>query len=396
MSKVNLLISPQNRGPKTTVQIWNFRLGLLLVAGLSTACARSAYPAPKARPIVPNEPEQGFGYDPGDVERIQQMESRCRVRLRGETAKASLAALDRVHQVLGTNCDIETVDHDPMHWLLHCRSDALFESGKFQLTSSKQSCAELNHTSVNPWVCVGAVLQNLTGLSSGSAVKRLAVAVVGHVDMQPINPKSDSHLCTELQEYFEYRPDPAWVEVSAEAEDEERQRANDQLAWCRAASVSKQIRIGMERAHTSKRKQEVDLAILGLSKSWLLSQPGGVCPNHGKSWQERKDCTDARRVDLLVRFEPRSETALSHCDKKGKDPTTRLYCLQQCSEQAAVGSRVGSGMSSETAPLFLERSSGKRALKAGWYLKLLTQKSNRYLDIHRVCDTLNIQLNSQP
>lgn len=367
------------------------RVGLSALVLLLGGCNRSAYPAPAPRVIPLNKPPEGIEVDQGDVERIQQLERACRVRLRGETANASLAALDRVHEVLGAGCDLSTVDHDPLHWLLHCRSDALFESGRYALAPSKQPCPELKNKRVSPWMCAGAVFQGLFELKGLTALKRMGLSVVGHVDMQPINPGSDSHLCTELHKAFGYEPSPAWTAVPEEAEEEEQQHANNQLAWCRAGSVTHQIQQGMERARGSENKAELELAVVGLGTSWLRSQPKGVCPAHGKPWSERKDCTDARRVDLLVRFVPLSEVSQSLCDRKGNDPATTLYCLQQCSEQAAIGSHAGSGVATQAAPLFLEGRQSEEALPDGWYLKRAPADPNRTVDLKRVCDTLGVQ-----
>jgi hypothetical protein len=366
------------------------RLALPVLLLALAGCSRSAYPAPAPRVIPLNEPPAGIQVDQGDVDRIRELERACRVRLRGETANASLAALDRVHEVLGAGCDISTVDHDPLHWLLHCRSDALFESGRYALAAAKQPCPELKNRRVSPWACAGAVFQGLFAREGASALQRMGLGVVGHVDMQPINPGSDSHLCTGLHEAFDYAPSPAWTAVPAEAEEEERQHANNQLAWCRAASVAHEIRRGMERAGGARKKAKLELAVLGLGTSWLRSQPAGACPAHGKPWSERRDCGDARRVDLLVRFVPSSEVSQSVCDREGDDPATALYCLQRCSEQAAVGSHAGSGVAARTAPLFVDGRQSDEALPDGWYLTRSPADSNRAVDLERVCDTLGI------
>jgi hypothetical protein len=386
MFRINRFINCESRFPTSVGKL--FASALLF----SLACSHTGYPAPPPRPIAPNDKPAVVSADQGDVPQVKVMENRCRVRLSSETAKASLAALDRVHEVLGASCNLETVDHDPMHWLLRCRSDALFASGRYELASKKQLCAELRNKKTTPWECVGAVLEKLFKSSGKSALKRLSLAVVGHVDMQPINPRSDSHLCLELQKYFGYTPKPVWVPVPAEATEDERQYANNQLAWCRAASVAEQISIGMGRTTEAKSWANSEMAVLGLGTSWLRSQAEGICPNHGQSWQQRKDCTDARRVDLLIRFEPQSETAQSTCDAKGDDPATALYCLQHCSEQVAVGSRSGSGASAESAPLFLDGVAKRDdALPAGWYLKRIPESRKRTLDLERVCDTLEVK-----
>jgi hypothetical protein len=372
-------------------------IALLMIASaavlFSVACTHGAYQAPPARAIAPNTKPAPIPQDPGAVPQVNTMENHCRVTLASETAAASLTALDRVHEVLGASCDLETVNHDPMHWLLHCRSDALFESGRYALAPKEQICPELFNKSVTPWECVGAVLEKLFKSSGGSALKRLGLAVVGHVDMQPINPQSDSHLCFDLQKYFGYEPDPAWTPVPAEATEDDRQVANNELAWCRAASVAEQITIGMGQTTDAKSWTDLDLAVLGLGTSWLRSQPDGVCPNTGKRWEEQKECTDARRVDLLMHFEPLTETAKSTCDVEGDDPATALYCLQQCSEQAAVGSSAGSGTTAGSIPLFIDSTTQSNApLPSGWHLKQLPESRTRNLDIDLVCKTLEVKM----
>jgi hypothetical protein len=370
------------------------RGGIAVVAlmAIAVACASGPYPVPPARTITPNIPSGTGQLDPGDVAGVKRVEGECRVHLSGQTAEASLVALDRVHEVLGSTCDVETVGRDPLHWLLHCRTDALFDSGKFELhASAAQSCPELNNQRVSPWVCAGAVLQQLFEQYRGGTIERLGLAIVGHVDMQPINPQSNSHLCTELQNSFEFHPSPEWVPVPAEPTEEDRQRANEQLAWCRAASVGQKIRQGMDSARRSANQTEVELAALGMGTSWLRSQPGGICPNHGLSWTVRKECSDARRVDLLVKFKPRVETELSACEQKSDDPAVALYCMQQCTEQAAAGSTTGTGVATESAPLFISGQQREDIVPASWYLKRLPATPNRYLDLKRICDTLGVE-----
>ena len=365
----------------------------------SSACG-SAYPAPAARSLPLPRPPQPLAVDQGDVERIKELQGQCRVRLSSETASASLAALDRVREVLGTGCDLETVARDPLHWLLHCRSDALFDSGEYALLAPLGGCLELGGRRVNPWKCVGAVLQGLFAREQGSALERMDLAVVGHVDMQPINPRSDSHLCLGLQEKLGFRPLPPWQPVPADAVEEERQQANNQLAWCRAASVGYQVQLGMqeagEMAGSSGRRPNGDagfqLALLGLGSSWLRSRPEGRCPSHGEKWSARADCSEARRVDILVRFEPATAPVVSACEEEADDPARSLYCWQQCEELLAAGSHAGSGVGSQSTPLFVRGSQAEaEALPAGWYLKRLPDARNRVLDLQRVCETLGVR-----
>jgi hypothetical protein len=363
-------------------------LAMLVIAG---GCVPGPYQVPPAPPLASNIPSSAGDLDPGDVASVKRLEGECRVRLSGQTAEASLVALDRVHEVLGSSCDVETVARDPLHWLLRCRSDALFDSGKYELhDSAMQNCRELNNQRVNPWVCAGAVLQQLFEQQRGGAIEQLGLAVVGHVDMQPINPQSNSHMCTELQKSFDYHPSPEFTPLPATATDDDRQRANAQLAWCRAASVGQKIRQGMDGARHGADATGVELAALGMGTSWLRSQPGGICPNSGVSWVTRKECADARRVDLLVKFTPRIETELSACDQQSDDPAVALYCMQQCTEQAAAGSSTGTGVATESAPLFVSGPQRAERVPASWYLKRVPSLPSRYLDIDRISKTLGL------
>lgn len=392
-------------------------LPLLIVGAIAGCGATAPYPAPPPRTLPPLDPAGLEGEDPGDVARMRALETACRVRLSGHSAAASIAALDRVHEVLGSSCDLETIDHDPLHWRLRCRSDALFDSGKYALLTKPSRCAELGNRPASSWECVGAVLAALLDADRPDSLLSMDAAVLGHVDMTPLRPQSESHICTELHQALGYEPEPPWTAVPAEATEEERLYANNQLAWCRAASVAEAMRGGMiggrngGRASKSKKSAKrgpepqgddgegdaaqpelpLSLAVLGVGTSWLGSQPGGACPSTGKTPEQDKDCGDARRVDLLLRFTPRSETTASSCDRNGDDAATALYCLQQCLETAAVGHLSATDTPPTTAPLFVERTTSADAgLPAGWYLKELLTGQGRTLDMARVCDALEI------
>jgi len=369
----------------------------LLVAAVAACQHAGPYPAPPPRSVPPLDGPVLEGEDGGDAARMRSLEAACRARLSGRSAAASIAALDRVHEVLGSSCDLETVDHDPLHWRLRCRSDALFKSGQYALSARPTRCAELGKRKVSSWRCVGAVLAGLLDPKQPSSLLRMDAAVLGHVDMRPLRPESDSHVCTELQRGLGYAPEPAWSAVPAEATEEERLYANNQLAWCRAASVADALRGGMRgdtKAKDAAPEEDglpLSLAVLGVGTSWLGSQPGGACPSTGKSPSEEKDCVDARRVDLLLRFTPRSEATTSSCDVEGSDARTALHCLQQCLESEAVGQLEASDAPPERTPLFVERPTPAAAgLPAGWYLKELSAGAGRTLDVARVCAALGI------
>jgi len=365
------------------------RLGLVLLCLLPcVAACRSAYPAPAARTIAPTNPLQAADDNRGDITGVQHVERECRMRLEHDTANASLSALDRVREVLGGSCDVTTVDRDPLHWVLHCRSDALFKSGEYALSDkSKVACRELAGATVNQWQCVGAVFQEL--FARGGAIEGLSAAVIGHVDMQPLNSGSGSHVCTGLTGSLGYTADVPWEPVASGASDDLRQLANQQLAFCRAASVGDQLQQGMARKPAAAAQSE--LAVVGAGSNWLQSQPNGICPAHGKPWQERSDCMDARRVDLLVRFTPREERTQSTCNADRTDPSGALYCLEQCLEEAAIGSKSGTGMTATSVPLFVAAPPTPPVLPAGFYMHRIGANADRTLDLGRVCDTLGIQ-----
>lgn len=364
------------------------RLQWIAALVLCAAACRSSYPAPAARTLAPTNPLRSDDSNRGDISNVQRAERQCRARLEHDTANASLSALDRVHEVLGSSCDVTTVDRDPLHWVLHCRSDALFKSGEYALADkSKVSCRELGGATVNQWQCVGAVFQEL--FAHGGTIEGLSAAVIGHVDMQPLNPGSGSHVCTELMQSLGYTPDVPWEAVAVGAAEEARQFANQQLAFCRAASVGDQLRQGMARKPAPSSSSE--LAVVGAGSNWLKSRPDGVCPTHGKSWQQRSDCMDARRVDLLVRFTPKAERTQSTCNADRSDTNGALYCLEQCLEQAAVGSASGSGVRTTTVPLFTASRTAPAALPSGFYMHRIGADVARTLDLALVCDTLGIE-----
>ena len=362
------------------------RMYVWTVLWLCAASCRTAYPAPSQTPVPPTHAPASRQATSAKIGAVHQMEQRCRTRLERNTVEASMAALDRVREVLGSSCDVATVDRDPLHWVLHCRSDALFESGHYELADTRVfGCRELGQAKVSRWQCVGAVFQ---ALADHGAIENMGAAVIGHVDMQRLSAGSQSHLCRELMQSLAYEPSVPWEAVPANADDEQRQYANEQLAFCRAASVGDQLRRGMLR--DGAMPTNLDLAVMGAGSAWLRSQPNGICPAHGLSWNERSDCLDARRVDLLVRFNPRTERDVSTCNADRNDPAGALYCLERCAEEAAVGAKAGSGLTTAQVPLFTSfaRSLG---LPSGFYSHALTGQRDRTVDLSVVCHTLGIE-----
>ncbi len=362
---------------------------------LLVACTVPAYPAPASRPLPATTAPGPVAADEGDVGRIRALEQTCRARLSRSTVGASLTALDRVHEVLGAGCDIRTVDHDPLHWHLSCRSDALFDSGKYALSARPAACRELGGPAA-PWSCAGAVLSSLLRPQSAQsgAIVRMEVAVLGHVDRQPLRAESTSHLCTGLQETLAYKPPVAWSAVAEDAEEGERLYANNQLAWCRAASVSDALLSGMRRAAKRHRRaaptSALELAIAGFGDAWLGSQKEGRCPSTGASSADEPRCADARRVDLLLRFVPHAGATESECDRQGETAEDALACLEACLEEAAVGQQVGSGVQAGAAPIFRSGEQNREALPAGFYLHRVPDREGRALDLRRVCRAVGI------
>lgn len=358
------------------------RLAGIAAIALAAACGRAPYPAPPAHPGGTTDAPLATPRDEGDEGRIREMERQCRTRLSGETAEAALAALDRVREVLGSGCDLETVAHDPLHWRLQCRSDALFQSGQYQLTRSEAPCAEVQGARVHPWTCVGAVLRGLVGKDASLATIQLAV--IGHVDYQLLKPGSASHVCTDLQTALGFVPRGRWEKVAEDAPDEERLYANNQLAWCRAANVAEHMHAALGDAIPS-----MELAVVGMATSWLASQKDGVCPSHGKNRSERSDCAEARRVDVVVRFSPRADVRRSTCAKSEAGTETALWCLEDCMEKLALGRSTRTGMTPESAPLFVDGKEDRDALPVGWYVQIPAPAARR-LALGRICEVLGV------
>lgn len=389
------------------------RCACIAALGFAVACGRAPYPAPPAHAPGTTDAPRATPRDVGDEARIREMERQCRTRLSGETAEAALAALDRVREVLGSGCDLETVAHDPLHWRLQCRSDALFQSGRYELARTETPCAELKGARVHPWTCVGAVLRELVGGEAARAT--LQLAVMGHVDRQLLKPGSASHVCAELQNALGFVPRGRWDEIAEDAPEEERLYANNQLAWCRAASVAEHVRSGMrgERpaagapgvagATVSKEgagsatgpsttAAPVEIAVVGMATSWLDSRKDGVCPSHGMKRGERPDCPVARRVDVLVRFSPRADVRRSTCAKSEPGTTTALWCLEDCMEQLALGTGTASdGVTPQAAPLFVDGKEDRDALPVGWYVQRVPASDGRRLALGRICDVLDVR-----
>jgi hypothetical protein len=360
---------------------------LIVLVGL-VACVRAPYPAPAPRAATAPELPRTGARDDGDEARVRELERQCRTRLSGETAEAALVALDRVREVLGSGCHLETVAHDPLHWRLRCRADALFRSGQYQLARTEGACAEMKGTRVHPWICVGAVLR---GLAVGSAaLAKLQVGVVGHVDDELLKPGSTAHVCSELHAALGFSPRGRWEQVSDDAPDEERWYANNQLAWCRAANVVEHVRRGLGDGASGPAENDVETAVVGMGAGWLASRKDGVCPSHGESRAVRPDCPEARRVDVLLRFSPRAEVRYATCKNRATGTEAALACLEDCLEQLALGTSADSGVAAEAAPLFVDGQEARDALPAGWYVQRVPATEGRRLALGRLCDVLGV------
>ena len=351
------------------------------LAFFALACTTTPYPAPKAPgPPPPTIYADTTGRDNGDTGAIAALEERCRMRLRGDTADASLEALDRMRQLLGESCELRTVENDPLHFRLRCRSDALFASGSFELSRRRVRCKEAPSGQATTWDCLGAIARKLL---ADEAIERLAVAVVGHVDLQPLNVTSEAHLCKSVQTSLDYKPPHPWRPVPAGAAEEARLYANDQLAFCRAGAVALEIVRGLGQRGA---KQATDLAVLGAGATWLRSQPKG-CPTRSPERQEGV-CAAARRGDVLLGFSPKLHSEVSRCQADAAH--NALTCLQDCREQAAVGFHTGAGLDKADAPLFSNRAAPGRRPPPGFYLKQKAAGGKRRLQLPRVCKAVGI------
>jgi hypothetical protein len=316
--------------------------------GCALAC-RATVPAgvsPTADTLRPSEEARGDATASADA--VRALEGRCRQGLQEETVRDAMAALDRVRLALGAVCDLVPVDDDPLHWRFACRSDALFDPGQYGFRADASApCPALPGAArgVNRWVCAGAILRGLT--ASAARGGTLEVAVVGHVDHVQI-ARFDT--CQEVRGALSFDPSPAWVPVTpgAAVDDATRDAANQELSWCRAGNVSRQLRCGMALAQANRAPAaggdpcaglaapaELVVTSVGAGTRWLDRHGAGAC-SPSPSGAPPGDCAEARRVDVLVRYAPAAQAVGSRCTYASGDSAGALACLQQCLEDRAA------------------------------------------------------------
>jgi hypothetical protein len=167
---------------------------------------------------------------------------------------------------------------------------------------------------------------------------------------------------------------------------------NNQLAWCRAASVAQQVLCGMTqragREHVdcaqvefdSQSQHRVSVGLIGASSLWQQRQRlPGTCPHCDAPGSAAQcNCNLARRVDVFVQFRPRETgvPSVARCEATaGGSPEARsLYCLQECLEGRSVLAEelrlerhelFGTCEGSQAPQGWLEEVAGENAVTAG-------------------------------
>lgn len=320
------------------------------------------------------------------VAAFRAMETACRQRLRAETMRASLATMDRVRLALGSVCGLEYVGGDPLHWRLHCGTDDFFSVGQYALNTAPDrnsvptvaSCEALGRlvpslrgTPVHRWVCAGAVLHELLSSAQraqgGSAPGgQIELAVMGHADTVPFRERGQWDACPVLRNTLGFTPSESWSALPERATLADRQRANEQLSWCRAAEVARSLRCGLALVThgnqrfsgdpcASLRPEELGgvggsrTSVVGAGTSWVQSQPEGTCSV--VEGELAGSCAEARRVDVFVRFSPSADLIDSPCPRSADDPAGALFCLQHCNERAGANVAVSARLDGQRAEL---------------------------------------------
>jgi hypothetical protein len=311
------------------------------------------------------------------AEAVRALERRCRQGLQEETVREAMAALDRVRLALGAVCDLVPVDDDPLHWRFACRSDALFDPGRYDFRAEATAACDAlpgQGRGVNRWVCAGAILRGLTATAARGGT--LEVAVIGHVDHVQI-ARFDT--CPEVRGALSFDPSPAWVPVTpgADADDATREAANRELSWCRAGNVSRQLRCGMALAQAGRAPaaggdpcagvpapSELLVTSVGAGTRWLDRHTQSAC-SPSPSGAAPGDCAEARRVDVLVRYAPAAQSVGSRCTFPAGDSAGALACLQQCLEDRAAR-RLS--VTSQGVALYRRCASAREGSpEAGWF-----------------------------
>jgi hypothetical protein len=349
---------------------------LLVLVGCGAA---PPYPAPPPRSVPQLSPTSFGPRDDGDAPAMREAERSCRAELSPSMVSASFRAVDRLAEVLVEYCSISLVEDDPLLWHLDCRSDATFASGSFRPPNADPiACGD--GRAANAFECIGRLMADtLLDRSIRRDLGTIEIVAVGSVDLEPVglpregDPEAGTFVrdpCPELQQ--EVRVAEPWAPFDPEAgEDPPDLRArsgvwNTRLSWCRAAFASQGLRRGLS--------QEVGgdyrLAAVGAGTDWLDSwrrrHRGRLCPSPS---DDRRECADARRVDLYVRIDARQgRAAPRRCEPPeglpGQEPGESLYCYVDCQTRRSIG-RDPQGVA--TPPSRSDRLfGGASALPAAW------------------------------
>ena len=325
-----------------------------LVAMMAFGCARSVYPTPPPVSVPPTTPRTEAANDTvSNRARIEQLELQCRQQP-GAVAR-SLSAVDEMRSALGSLCTVESVDNDPTLWLFRCQTDAFFPLGQFSFPArAGHACAtDPQVRGSNGWVCAGAVLQRLLD-QPDSGIESARVVFVGHVDQVQLRPSNGWGSCPSLAHAWHYGAGESWQPVPATDAAQLDTTGNNQLAWCRAASVAQQVLCGMRQRGGATRldcsqvgfdadaQHRLSVGLIGASSLWQQRQrTPGTCPRcEGAGTAAQCNCDLARRVDVFVQFQPRESgsAAMTLCDSAsgGSSDARSLYCLQECLEGRSV------------------------------------------------------------
>ncbi|MEZ4393811.1 MAG: hypothetical protein R3A48_22290 [Polyangiales bacterium] len=374
----------------------------LLALAVALGCRGATYPLPTRAAGEPLRAAPSTRADEApSVAAFHAMETACRQRLRAETMRASLATMDRVRLALGSVCGLEYVAGDPLHWRLHCGTDDFFSVGHYALSSEVDRngvptvapCEALGRLvpslrgrAVHRWVCAGAVLHELLSSAQraqgGSAPGgRIELAVLGHSDTVPFRQRGDWDACPILRATLGFTPGETWSALAEGASLADRQRANEQLSWCRAAEVARSLRCGLALVTHGNQRFSGDpcaslppeelggvggasrTSVVGAGTSWIASQAQPACSVEPGA--PPGSCAEARRVDVFVRFIPSSDLIDSPCPQSADDPAGALFCLQQCNEQAGASVAVSASLGGSRSELHVP-CTPESPLPASW------------------------------
>lgn len=315
---------------------------LLVIAAL-LPCGETEVTAPEP------EATQGLEVQPvqtevPSTERLAQLEQQCRSSIPATTFQDAASALSTVRAAIGQLCSIELVGDTPLQWRVSCGSDDFFASGQHEFGETT-ACTGGS----NAFECLGHGLRSMT-----RHLQHVDVAVVGHVDLQL--PRNARLRCDDLSR--EGWAAPPWTgRVRAS-----RQRANERLAWCRAARAASSIQTGLGDG-------PLRVAAVGAAGRWLQGQmnptdESAQCPEPRSEDDEATEgkCQSARRVDVLIRLQATPGRATTECDRAGNTPADVLYCLEQCV------SRPEASQSALQNPSDFLRNRGTQTLPSEWHI----------------------------